>query len=186
MHFGFALELSDINLWNIDLLDTHLDLLSPGKYTDIPSKYFVCLHNIFKTSSRHVFKTSSRHVFKTYSRHVLKTSSRCLQHNNFMSSKTSWRRLENVLKTPWRHLTRPLEDVFKTSLQDVFKTSSRCLQGVLEDIKLLCWRCVEDVFKTNKCLLGVVPVLCWYFYNLKKITLVKKEKFIILIFISSV
>ena len=28
MHFGFALELSDIiDLWNIDLLDTHLDLL---------------------------------------------------------------------------------------------------------------------------------------------------------------
>ena len=27
MHFGFALDLSDIELWNIDLLDTHLDLL---------------------------------------------------------------------------------------------------------------------------------------------------------------
>ena len=68
MHFGFALELSDIDLWNTDLLDTHLDLLSPGKYTDIPSKYFVCLHKIFKKSSRHVLKTSSRHVFKTPSR----------------------------------------------------------------------------------------------------------------------
>ena len=32
MHFGFALELSDIDLWNIDLLDTHLDLLD----TDTP------------------------------------------------------------------------------------------------------------------------------------------------------
>ena len=29
MHSGFALELSDIDLWNIDLLDTHLDLLDP-------------------------------------------------------------------------------------------------------------------------------------------------------------
>ena len=94
MHFGFALELSDIDLWNTDLLDTHLDLLSRDKYTDIPSKYFVCLHKIFKRSSRHVFKTSSRrlkHVFntswktqncyaedvlKTSSTHVLKTSSR--------------------------------------------------------------------------------------------------------------
>ena len=37
MHFGFALELSGIDLWNIDLLDTHLDLLD----TDIPNKYFV-------------------------------------------------------------------------------------------------------------------------------------------------
>ena len=29
MHFGFALELPDINLWNIVLLDTYLDLLDP-------------------------------------------------------------------------------------------------------------------------------------------------------------
>ena len=43
MHFGFALELSNVDLLNIDLLDTHLD--------------FACLHNVFKTSSRHVFKT---------------------------------------------------------------------------------------------------------------------------------
>ena len=27
MQFGFTLELSDIDLWSIDLLDTHLDLL---------------------------------------------------------------------------------------------------------------------------------------------------------------
>ena len=47
MHFAFALELPDIDLWNTDLLNTHLDLLSPDKYTDIPSKYFVCLHKIF-------------------------------------------------------------------------------------------------------------------------------------------
>ena len=59
MRFGFALELSNVDLLNIDLLDT-----------DIPSKYFACLHNVFKTSSRHVFKTSSRHVFKTSSRHL--------------------------------------------------------------------------------------------------------------------
>ena len=58
MHFGFVLELSDIDLWNIDLLDTHLDLLD----TDIPSKYFVFLHSVFKTSSRYAFKTSSRRL----------------------------------------------------------------------------------------------------------------------------
>ena len=46
MHFGFASELSDIDLWNIDLLGTHFDLLD----ADIPSKYFVFLHNVFKTS----------------------------------------------------------------------------------------------------------------------------------------
>ena len=46
MHFGFALELSNIDLFNIDLLDTNLDLLD----TDIPSKYFVYLQNALKTS----------------------------------------------------------------------------------------------------------------------------------------
>ena len=29
MHSGLSLELSDIDLWSIDLLDTHLDLLDP-------------------------------------------------------------------------------------------------------------------------------------------------------------
>ena len=29
MHSGFALELSDVDLWNIDSLDTHLGLLDP-------------------------------------------------------------------------------------------------------------------------------------------------------------
>ena len=124
MHFGFALELSNVDLLNTDLLDTHLDLLD----TNIPSKYFACLNNVFKTSSRHVFKTSSKHVFKTSSRHVFKTSSRRPQRNNFSSSKTSSRRL-----------------------QDVF---ARRLQDVLEDVKLLRWRSVEDVF--NKRLLGRV------------------------------
>ena len=52
-------------------------MLSPDKHTDIPSKHFVCLQNIFKTSSRHVFKKSSRHVFKTSSRHIFKTN-KCL------------------------------------------------------------------------------------------------------------
>ena len=60
MHFGFALDSSDIDLRNIDLLDTHLDLLD----TDNPNKRFVCLQDVLKTSPRHVFKTSSRHVFK--------------------------------------------------------------------------------------------------------------------------
>ena len=61
MHFRFALNLSDMHLLDIDLLDqryTHLDLLD----TDIPSKYFICLQDVLKTSSRHVFKTSSRYV----------------------------------------------------------------------------------------------------------------------------
>ena len=63
MHFGFASELSDIDLWNIDLLGTHFDLLD----ADIPSKYFVFLHNVFQD----VFKTSCKGLqdsFKTSSK----------------------------------------------------------------------------------------------------------------------
>ena len=70
MHFGFALVLSDIDLGNIDLLDTHLDLLD----TNIPSNLFVSLQDMLKSSSRYLFKTSSIRVFKKCSRHVFKTS----------------------------------------------------------------------------------------------------------------
>ena len=81
MRFELALELSNVDLSNIDLLDTHLDLLD----TDIPSKNFVCLYSIFKTSSRYVLKTFSRHVFKTSSKHVFMTSSRFLQDQQMFS-----------------------------------------------------------------------------------------------------
>ena len=122
MHFGFALELPDIDLWNTDLLDTHLVLLSQDKYTDIPSKYFVCLHKIFKWSSRHVFKTSSKYAFKTSSRHVFKTFSR----NIFKtSSRVFARSLQDVLEDLKLLRWRRVEDVFKTCLEDVYKTSSK-------------------------------------------------------------
>ena len=55
-HFGYTLDLSDTDLWNIDLLDTYLDLLD----TDITSKHFVCLQDVLKTFTRYVFKTSWR------------------------------------------------------------------------------------------------------------------------------
>ena len=98
MHFGFGLVSSDIDLGNKYFLDAHLNLLD----TDIPSKPFVSLQDALETSSR-------RH-----------------RRNNFLSSKTSSRRLV------------------------------RCLQNVFEDKKLLRWRRVEDVFKrswrpTNVC-----------------------------------
>ena len=131
MHFGFILELSDIDLWNIDLLETRLDLLSPRKYTDIPSKYFVCPHNIFKTFSRHVFKTSLRHLQDMPLRCLQDMSSRRLQG---MSSS----RLQDVFSVTIFRLARHLQDVF-----------ARCLQDVLEDVKLLRWRRAEDVFKTS-------------------------------------
>ena len=102
MHFGFALGLSNVDFLNIDFLDTHLDLLN----TDIPSKYFACLHNLFKTSWRHVFKTSSRLLqLKSFS---------------FWKIVTSYV-LEDVKLLRWRRI----KDVFKTCLEDVLKTFSR-------------------------------------------------------------
>ena len=83
---------------------TLLDLLSPDKHTDIPSKYFLCIHNIFKTSSRHVFKMSC----KMSSRHLCKMSLRLLERRKIVTLKTSWRRLQEM---SWRCL----EDVFKTN-----------------------------------------------------------------------
>ena len=67
MHFGFALELSNVDLLNIDLLDT-----------DIRSKY-------------HLQDMSSRRVQDMYSRRLQDMFSRRLQRNNFLSSKTSSR-----------------------------------------------------------------------------------------------
>ena len=65
---------------------------------------------------------------------IFKTSSRCLQHNNILSSKTSWRRFQDVL-----------QDVFKTSLQDVFKMFSRHL-GRRKIVTLkMCWKCLQDM-----------------------------------------
>ena len=76
-------------------------------------------------SSKHLlfFKTSSSHL------DVLKTTSVRLQRNNFSSSKTSSRRLEEVLEDEKLLRWRRTDVVFKTS------------------------RWLEDVLKNNKCLL---------------------------------
>ena len=94
-------------------------------------------------------------------------SSTRLQRNNFSSSKTSWRRLEDVLKMFCKHILKTSWRRLEHISQDVLKTSWRGLQDVLEDEKLLRWRrledvlktCLEDVLKTSwrqtKCLLGI-------------------------------
>ena len=133
--------MSDIDLWNKDLLDTHLDLLG----TDITTKHFVCLQDVLKASSRYVFKTFSRHVFKTPSRHAFKMSWRRLQHNNFSSSKTSSRRLG-----------RSLENVFNTSSRRLGRRKIVTLKTCWRRPQDMSWRRPEDVLKTNKCLLGCV------------------------------
>ena len=83
-------------------------------------------------------------ILKTSWRHVFKTTSRRLQRNNFLSSKTFSRRLQEVS-----------QDVFKMSSRRLgrrkivtLKTFWRCLQDIL-------WRRLQDVLNTNKCLLGL-------------------------------
>ena len=112
--------MSYIDLWNIDLLDTYLDLLDTG----ILNKHFVCLQDVLKTSSRHLFKTPPRHVLKTYWK--------LFQRNKFLSSKTSSKHLQDVFKTSCKMYSRRLQDIFKTTCktkncyaEDVLKASSR-------------------------------------------------------------
>ena len=67
MHFGFVLGSWNIDLLDIDLLDTDLDFVSRSLLdTNIPSTHFVYLQDVFKMSqdisSRRLqgaFKTSS-------------------------------------------------------------------------------------------------------------------------------
>ena len=95
MHFGFVLKLSDTDLWNIDLLDTDLNLLD----RDILSNYFVCLHSVFKTSSRYVFKTSSRPVFKRPSRRL----ARCLQDQQMFAGNPVYENSSKILTITYSH-----------------------------------------------------------------------------------
>ena len=44
MHFGFALDSLYIDLWNVDLSDTHLDLLD----ADVLNRPSVCLQDVLE------------------------------------------------------------------------------------------------------------------------------------------
>ena len=101
MHFGFALELSDIDWSNTDLLDTHFGLLNPeiGIQISTVSILFISIKSL-------------RGLQDMSSRHLQDMSSRRLQD---MSS----RRLEDVFSVTIFHLPRRLQDV----LQEVLKTS---------------------------------------------------------------
>ena len=105
MHFGFALDLSDIDLLNVDLLDqryTHLDLFvsktSWRRLQDMSSRRLedVFSVTIFRLPRRlqDVFKTYLQDVFKTswktkncYAEDMLKTSSRRLENQQMFAGK---------------------------------------------------------------------------------------------------
>ena len=118
-HFGFALDLSDIDLWNIDLLDTHLDLLD----ADITGKNFACFRDVLKTSSRYDFKTCLEDVFSV----TIFRLPRCLQDVLWEVLKTSSR----LFKTSWKRFQDLLEDVKLLRwrrVEDVLNTN-KCLLG---------------------------------------------------------
>ena len=69
MHFGFALELPDIDLWNIDFLDIHLDLL----YTDV---FKTCLQDMYSRRLQDMYSRRLQDMSSTRLQDVFKTSSR--------------------------------------------------------------------------------------------------------------
>ena len=147
MHFGFVLELSNIDLWNIDLLDTHLDLLD----TDITSKNFVCLWDVSKASSRYVLKTSSRHVFKT--------SGRRLQRNNFSSFKMSSRCLQDMSSSKRFYVFQDFTSSKKSSRPSNVCWESNC--SVLGIIKTQCGMVsTKKVCRSAKCSLDIISRDC--------------------------
>ena len=101
MHFGFVLELSNADLLNIDLLDTHLDLLD----TDIPQ---VSIFLVSIISSGRLQDMPSRHLQDMSSRRLQDMPSKLLQDafnvtifrlpRRFKTScKMSPRRVQNLL-----------------------------------------------------------------------------------------
>ena len=79
MHLGFALELSDNDLWNIDLLNTHLDLLD----TSPVSILFLSM-------------VSSKRLQDKSLKHLEDMSSRRLGRRKIVTLKMRWRRLQDM------------------------------------------------------------------------------------------
>ena len=112
MHFEFALDSPDIDLWNIDLVDTYLDL----RYKVVP----VNILFVSKTSSRRLqdgFKTCLQDVFKTFNVTIFLLP----------------RRLQDVLEDEKLLRWKSVEGFFKTYLEDassrhILKTN-KCLLG---------------------------------------------------------
>ena len=120
MHFGFALDLSDIDLLNVDLLDqryTHLDLFV--------SK--TSWRRLQDMSSRRLQDMSSRRLQDVFSVTIFRLPRR-LEDLFKTFCEMSSRRFQDVFKTPWKTKNCYAEDVLKTSSRHVLKTSSRRLE----------------------------------------------------------
>ena len=87
MYFGLALDLSDVDLLNVDLLDqryTHLDLF------------------VSKTSCRRLQDISTRRLQDMSSRRLQDMSSSRLQDVLEDEKLLRWRHVEDVFKTSWK------------------------------------------------------------------------------------
>ena len=121
MHFGFALDLSDIDLLNVDLLDqryTHLDLFV--------SK--TSWRRLQDMSSRRLQDMSSRRLQDVFSVTIFRLPRR-LGRRKIVTLKTCWKTkncyAEDVLEDKKLLRWSRVEDVFKTCLEDIFQTSWR-------------------------------------------------------------
>ena len=160
MHFGFALDSSNINLWDIDLLDIDLDLLVGHGYIQISPVNILFVSKtssrLFKICFQDVFKTCLQRLLEDVLRDVFKTSSRCI-------CKTSLRRLQDVLEDEKLLRWRRIEEVFKTYLEDVFKTSwrPRNVCWVVSEFQKLLKKILKELNSLQRCLvfLRIFPLL---------------------------
>ena len=130
MHFGFALDLSDKRF---------------VKYRFARSKIYTLRFVCFQ----YVLKTSWRHVFKTFSRYIFKTSSRRLQRNNFLSSKTSPRSLQDMPGRPLQEVLKTNKCLLETYCKFDFSKSKNIMNFVGIIIKFNCnYFHIKNVSKT--------------------------------------
>ena len=123
MHSRFDLDSSDIDLLNIDLLDTHLDLLD----TDIPSKHFAFLLHVLKTSWRRPDDVFSVIIFRLLIRlqDVFKTSWRRLERRKIVTLKTCWRPTNVCWEVSIRLATRKMGVYLYNTLTSKAKMNNR-------------------------------------------------------------
>ena len=97
MHFGWTWELSDIDLGNKDLLDTHLDTSIQISQLSILFVFIMSSRRLQDISSRHLQDMSSRHLRDVFSVTIFCLSRR-LQDALEGIKLLCWRRVENVFK----------------------------------------------------------------------------------------
>ena len=128
---GFALDSSDIDLWNLDLIDTHTFRFVRYRYPHffVSKTSWRCFQDM---SSGRLQDMSSRRFQDMPSSRLQDMSSRRLQDVFSITIFRLRTRLQDVLrdvfKTPWKTKNCCAEDVLKTSSKHVLKTSSEPLE----------------------------------------------------------